>query len=187
MMWTPLRQGCLISVVAGVAFGFTETTILSSWFIRVNWKQPAASTGSVAKKKNYSLLCIIMHLQWNTTYGDNTEFVQFPNRTLYNVCNRKRKRISLSLTFYIWLCAWNGCVKVNESHSVMSDSLRAHGLYGPRNSPGQNTGVGSLSLLQGIFPSQGSNPGLLHCRWILSQLSHKGSPKMGVWSLIKTF
>ena len=44
------------------------------------------------------------------------------------------------------------------------------------NSPGQNTGVGSLSLLQGIFPTQGLNPDLLHCRWILYQLSHKGSP-----------
>ena len=40
----------------------------------------------------------------------------------------------------------------------------------------QNTGVGSLSLLQGIFPTQGSNQGLLLCRWILYQLSHKGSP-----------
>ena len=44
------------------------------------------------------------------------------------------------------------------------------------NSPGQNTRVGSLSLLQGIFPMQGSNPGLLHCRQILYQLSHQGSP-----------
>ena len=49
-------------------------------------------------------------------------------------------------------------------------------LYSPRNSPGQNTGVGSRSLLQGIFPTQGSNPGLPHCRWIFYQLSHKGSP-----------
>ena len=40
----------------------------------------------------------------------------------------------------------------------------------------QNTEVGSLSLLQGIFPTQGSNPDLLHCRWILYQLSHNGSP-----------
>ena len=46
----------------------------------------------------------------------------------------------------------------------------------PWNSPGQNTGEGSLSLLQGIFPTQGSNPGLLHCGWILHQLSHQGSP-----------
>ena len=51
-----------------------------------------------------------------------------------------------------------------------------HGLYSPWNSPGQNTEVGSLSLLQGIFPTLGSNPGFPHCRWILYQLSHKGSP-----------
>ena len=55
----------------------------------------------------------------------------------------------------------------------MSDSLRPHGLYSPWNSPGQNTSVCSLSLLQGIFATQGSNPGLPHCRWILYQLSHK--------------
>ena len=46
------------------------------------------------------------------------------------------------------------------SHSVVSDSLQPHVLYSPWNSPGQNTGVGSRSLLQGIFPIQESNPGL---------------------------
>ena len=65
-----------------------------------------------------------------------------------------------------------------ESCWVMSYSLRSHGLYSPWNSPGQNTGVGSLSLLQGIFSTQESKPGLLHCRWILYQLSHKGSPRI---------
>ena len=59
-----------------------------------------------------------------------------------------------------------------ESCSVVSDSLQPHGLYSPWNSPGQNTRVGSLSLLQGIFPTQGSNPGLPHCRRILYQLSY---------------
>ena len=63
----------------------------------------------------------------------------------------------------------------------MSDSLQSHGLYSPWNSPGQNTGVGSLSLLQGIFPTQGSNPGLPHCRRILYQLSHEGSPRILEW------
>ena len=43
------------------------------------------------------------------------------------------------------------------------------------------TGVGSRSLLQGIFPTQGSNPGLLHCRWILYQLSHRGHPRILEW------
>ena len=42
-------------------------------------------------------------------------------------------------------------------------------------------GVGSLSFLQGIFPTQGLNPGLPHCRWILYQLSHKGSPRILEW------
>ena len=63
----------------------------------------------------------------------------------------------------------------SESCSGMSNSLQLHGLYSPWNTPGQNTGVGSLSLLQGIFPTQGSNPGLPHCRRILYQLNHKGS------------
>ena len=69
----------------------------------------------------------------------------------------------------------------SESRSVMSNSLWPHGLYSPWNSPGQNTGVGSLSLLQGLFPTQGLNPGLQHCRWILYQLSHQGSPRILEW------
>ena len=66
----------------------------------------------------------------------------------------------------------------SESGSVVSDSFWPHGLFTPWDSPGQNTGVGSLSLLQGIFPTQGSNPGVLHCRQILYQLSHKVSPNV---------
>ena len=54
-------------------------------------------------------------------------------------------------------------------------------LCSPWNSPGQNTGVGNLSLLQGIFLNQGLNPALLHCRWILYQLSHQGSPRILEW------
>ena len=46
-------------------------------------------------------------------------------------------------------------------------------LYSPWNSPGQNIRVGSLSLLQGVFSTQGSDPGLPHCRWILYQLRHR--------------
>ena len=64
----------------------------------------------------------------------------------------------------------------SESHSVLSDSLRPHGLHSPWNSPGQNTGVGSHSLLQGILPTQRLNSDLRHCRRILHQLSHQGSP-----------
>ena len=84
----------------------------------------------------------------------------------------------------------------SESHWVVSDFLQPHGLYSPWNSSGQNTGVGSCSLFQGIFPTQGLNPGLPHCRGILYQLSHPGSPpywkdhwqihkvgERGLWSL----
>ena len=65
--------------------------------------------------------------------------------------------------------------------SVVSDSLQPHGLQPTRllcpwNFPGKNTGMGCHFLLQGIFPTQGSNPGLPHCRGILYQMSHKGSP-----------
>jgi len=62
----------------------------------------------------------------------------------------------------------------SESRSGVSDSLGSHGLYSPQNSPGQNTGVGSLSLLHGIFLTQESYWDLLHCRWILYQLSYQG-------------
>ena len=79
------------------------------------------------------------------------------------------------------------CFFYISSRSVKSDSLWPHGLYSPWNSPGQNTGEGNLSLLQGIFPTQGLNPGLLHCRWILYQLSHKGSPILLFWVASQSF
>ena len=71
---------------------------------------------------------------------------------------------------------------VSESCSVVSDSFQPHVLHSPWNSPGQNTGVSSLSLLQGILPTQGSNPGLLHFRRILYQLSHRKAWKQVKWS-----
>ena len=61
----------------------------------------------------------------------------------------------------------------SESHSVgrtLCDPI----LYSPWDFPGQNTAVGSFSLLQGVFPTQGSNPGLPHCRQILYQKSYQG-------------
>ena len=73
----------------------------------------------------------------------------------------------------------------SESCSVVSDSLWSHGLYMEFswNSPGQNIGVGSLSLLQEIFPTQGSNPSLPHCRQILYQLSHN---QIFVWTFFRS-
>ena len=60
--------------------------------------------------------------------------------------------------------------------ALQADSLPTE----PQGKP-KNTGVGSLSLLQGIFPTQGLNPGLPHCRRILYQLSHSGSPRLLEW------
>ena len=68
-------------------------------------------------------------------------------------------------------------VQVTQLYLTLCDSMDCS----PWNSSGQNTQVGSLSLLQGIFPTQGSNPGLRHCRQILYQLSHKGSQRILEW------
>ena len=75
--------------------------------------------------------------------------------------------------FYLW--KWKK-VKVAQSCPTLCDLMDC-----PWNSPGQNTGVGSLFLLQGIFPTQGLKPGLPHCRWTLYQLSNKGSPRTLEW------
>ena len=72
-------------------------------------------------------------------------------------------------------CSRASEVKIAQSCPTVCDP---HGLYIPWNSLGQDTKVGSLSLLQGIFPTQGSNPGLPQCKQILYQLSHKGSSRI---------
>ena len=70
--------------------------------------------------------------------------------------------------------------------SVVSNSLQPHGLYPARllcpwDSPGKSTGVGIHSFLLEIFPTQGLNPGFLHCNQILSPMSHQGSPRILEW------
>ena len=62
------------------------------------------------------------------------------------------------------------CLTLCEPMDCSPPGSSVHG-----DSPGQSTGVGCHALLQGIFPTQESNPGLLHCRQILYQLSHQGS------------
>ena len=88
---------------------------------------------------------------------------------------------------------WHETWRVHEApycavlcRSVISDFLRPHDRSLPASSvhggsPGKNTGVGYHALLQGIFPTQGSNPGLPHCRWILYHLSYWGSPRILEW------
>ena len=74
-----------------------------------------------------------------------------------------------------------GKVKWTSRCSVVSSSLQSHGLYSPWNFLGQNTGAGSLSLLQGIFLTQGSNTGLQHRRRILYQLSCREALDRGLF------
>ena len=77
---------------------------------------------------------------------------------------------------YAQHCLKHGKVRWSESHLVfVTPWTECMGFSS------QNTWVGSLSLLQGIFPTKGSNPGLPHCRQILYQLRHKGSPRTLVW------
>ena len=71
----------------------------------------------------------------------------------------------LSALYHCWKWKW-------KSLSHVPPFLQPRELYSPWDFPGQNTGVGSPSLLQGIFPTQESNPGLPLCRWILYQLSY---------------
>ena len=82
------------------------------------------------------------------------------------------------LLFRGWLQFTWEWVKVVQSCLTLCDPIdyTVHGIL-----QAQNTGVGSLPLLQGIFPTQGSNSGLPHCSQILYQLSHKGSPRILEW------
>ena len=109
---------------------------------------------------------------------------------------KKHHLTSPSISFFIWevesiiqlLHRVVESISRNESEcrSAVSNSLWPNGpqaarLLSPWNSPGQNPGGGSLSLIQGIFPTKGLHPGLLHCWWILYQLSHQGSPRRLEW------
>ena len=107
----------------------------------------------------------------------------FKNSCIWSVCDNSKSSLLKSLiciiSFNPQTYPWGE--SESESCSVVSDFLWSHGLYSPWNSPGQNTGVGNFSLLQELFPIQWLNPGLLHCRQILCQLSHKASPKILEW------
>ena len=94
--------------------------------------------------------------------------------TTQRLNNNNNNMCSTSSTRFIWalLCL------VTQLCPTLCDPMNC-GLPGSSvhgDSPGKNTGMGSLSLLQEIFPTQKSNWGLLHCRWILYQLSYQESP-----------
>ena len=105
--------------------------------------QPLPSQTWWGSQRNSPFLgLIIHHTDQNYSYVLNESHFHFS-------VNFKKVGIELVVLF-----------TESESHSVVSNSLWPHGLYSPWNSPGQNTGVDSLFLLQGILPTQGLNPGL---------------------------
>ena len=79
--------------------------------------------------------------------------------------SERRQQITRPASCLLSLLSLANLGRVKVKVSQLCPTLRPHGLYSPWNSLGQNTGVSSLSLLLGIFPTQGSNPGLLHYRW----------------------
>ena len=94
-----------------------------------------------------------------------------------HILKKKKSHIYCSVfalcpIIYIYIYIHTHIYGESEICSVVSNSLRPYGLCSLWNSLSQNTGVGSFSLLQGTFPTQGLNPGLLPCRQILYQLSH---------------
>ena len=117
----------------------------------------------------------------------------------HQICNGKSFFVIYCKSEIIFNCLVTSLIEILDtllrykygksvSCSVMSDSLQPAGLQPTRllcpwNSLGKSTEVGCHSLLQGIFPTQGSNPGLLHCRQILYHLSHQESP---IWVIAYT-
>ena len=127
------------------------------------------------------VLAVVFRLNWDTLWGKNNRSGK-GSWILHSL--RPKRPMCIANWFFGNYSGkslpWNvdscGRKEGSESCSVMPNSLGPHGLYSPWNSPGQNIGVGSLSLLQGIFPTQGSNPGFPHCRQTFYQLSQKRSP-----------
>ena len=152
---------------------------LNSYFLQIKNEQlePDMKQWTGSKMRKEYIKDVYCHPAYLTSMQSTSR--EIPGWKNHKLESRLLGAISTTSDIQIIPPLWQKVkVKWSGSHSVVSDCLQPHGLYSPWNSLGQNTGVGSLSLLQGIFPTQGSNPGLLHCRQILLyQLSHKGSPE----------
>ena len=126
------------------------------------------------------LQLVILDLKFSLSYYEWTLTAIVCYRISAGSCP-KRQTCRDGIWEFVWWCPgiWAQCWALSqwgesESRSVVSSSLWPHGLYSPWNSPGQNIGVGSLSLLQGIFPTQELCQGFLHWKQIFHQLSYKG-------------
>ena len=159
------------------------------------WRRQWHPTPVLLPGKSHGRRSLVDCSPWGHEESDMTEWLHFHFSLLFvegngnplqcSCLENPRDGVAQSRTWLKWLSSsssskvpWWEKVKVTQ---FVSDSLWPHGLYSPWNSLGQNTGVGRFSLLQGIFSTQELNPGLPHSRWILYQLSHKGSPKILEW------
>ena len=160
---------------------------LSSCYLESNLILNRHPWGKKKKKECTTSYLTSLYFVWRFLQLNFNHLVAYLNADSSKVTHPDTLRIYLTLILLFLPHFFNCHISVtlneteSESHSVMSDSLQLHRPYSSWNSLGQNTGVGSLSLLQGMFPTQGSNPGLPHCRWILYQLSHKVSPRILEW------
>ena len=84
--------------------------------------------------------------------------------------------VSCTAGWFMLCLVTQSCLTLCNSVDCSPAGSSVHG-----DSPGKNTWVGGHALLQGVFPTQGLNPGLPHCRQILDHLSHPGSPRMLEW------
>ena len=116
------------------------------------------------------------------------KYLTFENGKKYNPLSDENSMSVFLIKYQLChckiFCNYNSCQFLSGHKNSRFDP---HGLYSLWNSPGQNTGVGSLSLLQGIFLTQESNWGLLYYRQILYQLSYEGSPKRKAGQFICRF
>ena len=134
------------------------------------------SLNSLTEDTIFSILC--SHFVWHILlHCFSIYFTIIP--WYFVIKNIIREMSEFHRTLFCSLYCPEGLFVYRNTEVLVTQScltLWSHGLYSPWNSPSQNTGVCSLSLLQRIFPTQASNPILPHCMWILYQLSHKGSP-----------
>ena len=92
----------------------------------------------------------------------------------FQISTFKEMEMAGSLLFIACVCVCACLILLSHGGLFVTPWTLAHQVLCPWDSPGKNTGVGCHSPLQGIFPTQGSNLGLLHCRWVLYCLSHQG-------------
>ena len=142
-----------------------------TWVRSLGWEDPLekemATPPIFLPGKSHGQRSLVGYSPWGSKESDTTEWLHFKDQTYSHNLHFKITGLDLN--------------NQSVSRSVVPNSLQPHGLQPTRSLcpwdfPGKDTGVGCHFLLQGIFSTQGSNPGLLHCRQILYRLSYKGSP-----------